>query len=38
MFTYSALGKAFDKNKKTIEEQGREQIDAITNQNERLAT
>ena len=32
-FTYSPLGKI----KKIIEDQGRKQIDAITNQNERLA-
>ena len=36
-FTYSPLGKAFEKQAKTIEEQERKQIDAITNQNERLA-
>ena len=36
-FTYSPLGKAFEKQTKTIGEQGRKQIDAITNQNERLA-
>ena len=36
-FTYSPLEKAFEKQTKTIEEQGRKQIDAITNQNERLA-
>ena len=35
--TYSRLGKAFEKQTKTIEEQGRKQVDAITNQNERLA-
>ena len=35
-FTYSPLGKAFEKQTKTIEEQERKQIDAITNQNERL--
>ena len=34
-FTYSLFGKAFEKQRKTIEEQGRKQIDAITNQNER---
>ena len=36
-FTYSPLGKAFEKQTKTIEEQGRKQIDGITNQTERLA-
>ena len=36
-FTYSLLGKAFEKQAKTIAEQGRKQIDAITNQSERLA-
>ena len=36
-FTYSPLGKAFEKQTKTIEEQGRKQIDAITNQRKRLA-
>ena len=36
-FTYSLLEKAFEKQKKTMEEQGIKQIDAITNQNERLA-
>ena len=35
-FTYSPLGKAFEKQIKTIEEQKKKQIDAITNQNERL--
>ena len=35
--TFSPLGKAFEKQTKRIEEQGRKQIDAITNQNERLA-
>ena len=30
-FTYSPLRKAFEKQTKTIEEQGRKQIDAITN-------
>ena len=34
-FTYSPLGKAFQKQRKTIEEQGKKQINAITNQNER---
>ena len=37
MFRYSPLGKAFEKQAKTIEEQGRKQIDAITNQNEKLS-
>ena len=36
-FAYSPLEKAFEKQTKTIEEQGRKQIDAIINQNERLA-
>ena len=36
-FTYFSLGKAFKKQTKTIVEQGRKQIDAITNQNESLA-
>ena len=36
-FTYSPLGKAFEKQTKTIKQQGRKQIDAITNQNKRLA-
>ena len=36
MFAYSPLGKAFEKQTKTIEEQGIKQIDAITNQNKRL--
>ena len=36
-FTYSSLGVTFEKQRKTIEEQGRKQIDAITNQNERLS-
>ena len=36
-FTYFSLGKAFKKQTKTIEEQGRKQIDVITNQNESLA-
>ena len=35
-FAYSPLGKAFEKQTKTIEDQGKKQIDAITNQNERL--
>ena len=36
-FTYPPLGKAFEKETKTIEGQGRKKIDAITNQNKRLA-
>ena len=35
-FTYFPLVKDFEKQTKTIEEQGRKQIDAITNLNERL--
>ena len=35
-FTYSPLGKAFEKQIKTIEEQGKKQVDAITNQSKRL--
>ena len=35
-FSYSPLGKAFEKQTKTIEEQGKKQIDAITNQNKGL--
>ena len=35
-FTYSLLGKAFGKQTKTTKEQGRKQIDATTDQNERL--
>ena len=34
--TYSPLGKVFEEQTKTIEKQGRNQISAITNQNERL--
>ena len=37
-FIYSPLGKAFEKQTKTIEEQGRKHTDAVTNQNERLLT
>ena len=37
-FKYSPLGKAFENQTKTIEKQGRKQIDSITNQNEMLAT
>ena len=33
-FAHSPLGKAFEKPARTIEEQGRKQIDAITNQTE----
>ena len=36
-FTYSPLGKAYEKQAKAIEEQGRKQIDAITYENEILA-
>ena len=35
-FKYSLLRKVFEKQTKTNEEQGRKQINAITNQNERL--
>ena len=35
-FTFSALGKAFEKETKTIQEQGRKQIDSIKNKNDRL--
>ena len=35
-FTYSPIDKAFEKQTKTIEEQGKKQIDAIANQNKRL--
>ena len=34
--TYSPLGKAFEKQRKTIEVQVKKQKDAITNQNERI--
>ena len=34
--TYSPLGKSFEKQTKMIEEQGRKQMDAVMNQNERL--
>ena len=37
-FTYSPLRKAFEKQAKTIEEQRKKQIGAITNQSKRLAT
>ena len=36
MFTYSPLGKALEKQINTFEDQRRKQIDAFTNQNERL--
>ena len=36
-FTYSPLQKALEKQTKTTENQERKKIDAITNQNERLA-
>ena len=36
-FVHSPLRKAFKKQTKMIEEQGKKQIDAITNQNKRLA-
>ena len=36
-FTYSPHGKTFEKQIKTIEEQGKKQIDAIADQNEGLA-
>ena len=35
-FTFSALRKAFEKETKTIQEQGRKQIDSIKNKNDRL--
>ena len=35
-FTYSPLGKAFEKQTKTIEEQGRKQIEAIEEHRKRL--
>ena len=35
-FTYSPLGKVFEKQTKKIEEQGRKKVDAITNQNQSL--
>ena len=37
-FTYFSLAKASEKQKKTNEDQGRNQIDVITNQNKKLAT
>ena len=36
-FTYSPLGKAFEKQTKTTEEQEKKQIDAITNENKKIA-
>ena len=36
-FTYSPLGKALLKQLKTIEDKRRKRLDAITNQNKRLA-
>ena len=35
-FAYYSLVKAFEKQTKTIEEKGKQQIDAITNKNKRL--
>ena len=35
-FTYFPFGKALEKQRKTIEDQGRKQIDTITNQKARL--
>ena len=37
-FAYSPLGKAFEKQTKTIKEQRKKQIDAIADQNKRLET
>ena len=37
-FTDPPLGKAFEKQTETAEEQGKKQIDAIKNQNKRLET
>ena len=37
-FTYFPLAKTLEKQRKITEHQGRKQIDAITNQNERLVT
>ena len=37
-FTYSPLGKAFEKQTKNNQERGRKKIDANINQNERIAT
>ena len=36
--TNSQLGKAFEKQTNSVEDRGRKQIDAIRNQNKRLAT
>ena len=36
-FTCFSLGEALEKQRKSIENQGRKQIDTVTNQNERLA-
>ena len=36
-FTCFPLGEALEKQRKTTENQGRKQIDTVTNQNERLA-
>ena len=35
-FAFFLLGKAFEKQTKMIEDQGKDQIDATTNQNEKL--
>ena len=35
-FTYSPLGKAFEKQAKTIEEQGETQMDVVVNQSKKL--
>ena len=35
-FTFSTLGKDFEKETKTIQEQGRKEIDSIKNKNDRL--
>ena len=37
-FTFSPFGRVLEKQRKTIEDQVRKQIDAFRNQNERLAT
>ena len=34
-FTYSTLGKALEKQRKTIEDQGRKQVDSITHQKQK---
>ena len=36
-FPYTSLGKAFEKQTKTTEDQGRKQVVAITNKSKRLA-